>query len=752
MTRIWPIFCLLIGYQSLAQCGYSTYSASLATNKDHCIGSSLIVSSLHALQKIIWYKDGVAVNTITGASSFTQTPKIVAGGHGPGPNNNQFYPIDVAVDPAGDLYVADDNADRVLKFTPGSSSGTVVAGGNGRGNGANQLAGVAGICLDNGGNLYIADNGNHRIQKWAPGASSGVTVAGQLGLGTGPDHLRDPQDVYLDCNGDMYIPDGASDRVLKWTPGAATGTVVIGQNSNYTLNDPLQYALRVAVDRAGNIYVGEGYEGGRVQKFAPGATTGTILGTTGFEPEGLWVDGAGNVFICGNSSDKVLEWTPGSTSWQTVISTNWKPHDTFIAPAYYGLAFDSKGNLYFGDEDYSADECLRYSSCDSAYTPTAPGIYTATVLDWNGDTAKTAPFVINTPFTGPPPAIGITATATSVPVCVPITFTATPVNPGVNAAYQWQVSGVNVGDGSLTYTNNLFANGDNVLCILNTDTGCSATPVSDTSNIINLTIDAQGHPTITITATDTAVCAGTPIVFTASVINAAANPGYDWLVNGVSIGDNANTYIDSIAAGGQAVYCLIASDASCGLAKSNTIPVTIYPLPTVVPNQVFNIPYGKREEIDPVITGDIQTYAWTPAAGLSDTTVRDPVANPTGTTTYILSVTSYGGCTAVGPITVNIYTPLGLPSAFTPNGDGHNDIFYILGGPAGSVIKQFAVFNRWGQPIFQVHDAAPGDPAYGWNGYFHGSPATAGTYVYIVEMQLPGGAHQVYKGTVVLIR
>ncbi len=72
---------------------------------------------------------------------------------------------------------------------------------------------------------------------------------------------------------------------------------------------------------------------------------------------------------------------------------------------------------------------------------------------------------------------------------------------------------------------------------------------------------------------------------------------------------------------------------------------------------------------------------------------------------------------------VEVYTPLGIPGAFTPNGDGHNDAFYVLGGPANSRIENFAVFNRWGQTIFQSHNTTPGDASAGWNGYFHGSPA-----------------------------
>jgi len=95
---------------------------------------------------------------------------------------------------------------------------------------------------------------------------------------------------------------------------------------------------------------------------------------------------------------------------------------------------------------------------------------------------------------------------------------------------------------------------------------------------------------------------------------------------------------------------------------------------------------------------------------------------------------------------------LSIPNAFTPNGDGHNDLFYVLGSPTGSLVQDFAVFNRTGMEVFHVHDAAPGDPTFAWDGRFHGSPVQAGTYVYMVVMQFAGGGRQLYKGTVIVIR
>jgi len=235
------------------------------------------------------------------------------------------------------------------------------------------------------------------------------------------------------------------------------------------------------------------------------------------------------------------------------------------------------------------------------------------------------------------------------------------------------------------------------------------------------------------------------------VINGAPNPGLQWYVNGNPTGITDPQFIDS-AIGRQVVYCEITSDATCGLARSNSIPIVVDPLPVIPPGQVFYLPYGNGETIDPVVTGDISQYRWTPGTGLSDSTIANPYLTTPESGTYTLEVTSPGGCKTSALIKVEVFTPLNLPDAFSPNNDGHNDLFYVLGGPPNSTIKAMIVYNRWGQQLFAVHNAVPGDPRFGWDGYSNGRPAAPGTYVYIVVMDTPGAGEKVYKGTVILIR
>jgi hypothetical protein len=438
----------------------------------------------------------------------------------------------------------------------------------------------------------------------------------------------------------------------------------------------------------------------------------------------MWMDGKDTIYFVGweeqlSDSIAVYKWGAGPAAPQRVGA--FIPGNNGSTPPH--LTMDVQGNIYVVDgEDPYFFEFTRTSTIDSAYTPTATGRYYAVVTDIRGYAVTTNTIVISDPLTGPP-SIQISATAASTNVCTPITFTAEAANGGIYPSYQWEVSGVRVGGDSTTYSNNLFANGDHVLCIL-TAQGCTG-PVIDTSNVTPLSVDPQGAASVTISTPKDSICEGDTVGFAATVTNGSNNPGFQWLLNGINTGDDSATYVRDNFNNGDVITCLITSDDVCGLAKSNSIPLLVSIPPTVQPGQVFTIPYGQSLTLNPAVSGDTTSYSylWSPSTGLSNSIIENPVADPSANTLYTLKVSAPGGCTASGSILVNVYTPLSIPGAFTPNGDGHNDLFYVLG-----------------------------DPTYAWNGTFHGSPTPAGTYVYLIVMQLAGGSRQTYKGTVILIR
>ena len=152
--------------------------------------------------------------------------------------------------------------------------------------------------------------------------------------------------------------------------------------------------------------------------------------------------------------------------------------------------------------------------------------------------------------------------------------------------------------------------------------------------------------------------------------------------------------------------------------------------------------------------GHPTTYQWEPVEYLSCSDCPSPVATPPTRIEYRLTVQNEFACKATGTTSIKTFSggKVNIPNGFTPNNDGHNDVFYVLGSEDVKVIKDFSVFNRWGQKVFQVTNAQANDPKSGWNGLLNGKPAETGTYVYVITISFANGSTEVFKGTVTLIR
>jgi sugar lactone lactonase YvrE len=177
----------------------------------------------------------------TNISSISLSPPII--GH-------------VAVDSLGYIYISDYTYNRVMKWAPGGTTGTLAAGiGNGTaGNGMNQLSCPYGIYVDRSMALYIADTCNGRIQKWLPGASAGITVAGGNG------QLVNPTDVIVDSYGTIYVLNYWG--VYRFYPGSTTGTLVVSSNTP-------SYGFKF--DSVGNVYIAD-YSNNVIKKYTVNST------------------------------------------------------------------------------------------------------------------------------------------------------------------------------------------------------------------------------------------------------------------------------------------------------------------------------------------------------------------------------------------------------------------------------------------------------------------------------------------------
>jgi gliding motility-associated-like protein len=143
-------------------------------------------------------------------------------------------------------------------------------------------------------------------------------------------------------------------------------------------------------------------------------------------------------------------------------------------------------------------------------------------------------------------------------------------------------------------------------------------------------------------------------------------------------------------------------------------------------------------------------YNWEPQTGLSCSTCPSPNASPTITTVYQLTVTNPDGCSVTEQITVAVDNNqiLFVPNAFTPDGDGINDLLKVFGISVKTI--NFNIFNRWGEKVYGVEN---GDiNSSGWDGTYFGKPLPPDVFVYYLDAEFDDGQRKQLKGSISLLR
>jgi hypothetical protein len=235
-------------------------------------------------------------------------------------------PGGVRTDASGNIYVTDSYSNTLRMVTPAGVVSTVagIAGTSGSTNGPVAVAtfnGLAGVAVDSAGNLYLADDGNYLIRKISGGVVS--TLAGTAGTrGDTGDLFYDPQNLAVDAAGNVYVADGMGNVVRKVTPAGAVSTLagsgtagsLDGTGASAEFKDP----TGITVDAAGNVYVAD-YGNNTVRKITPAGAVTTIAGVAGTAgsadgplgvglmngPSGLGVDAAGNVYVADSFNDTI---------------------------------------------------------------------------------------------------------------------------------------------------------------------------------------------------------------------------------------------------------------------------------------------------------------------------------------------------------------------------------------------------------------------------------------------------------------
>lgn len=189
---------------------------------------------------------------------------------------------------------------------------------------------------------------------------------------------------------------------------------------------------------------------------------------------------------------------------------------------------------------------------------------------------------------------------------------------------------------------------------------------------------------------------------------------------------------------------------------SNNAQVTQFtPFTINLSTQQINLLRNEKVQLNIINQGDaFKSILWSPSGGLSCADCPNPVLNTLTNRNYLVTGVNQFFCTDTATLAVNVYfqNHLAMPNTFTPNGDGKNDIFYVISGETVSRVKQFQIFSRWGEKVFETANVLPNDYSGGWDGNFRGKPAPAGTYVYVLILGLTDGTTETHRGNITLLR
>ncbi len=326
---------------------------------------------------------------------------------------------------------------------------------------------------------------------------------------------------------------------------------------------------------------------------------------------------------------------------------------------------------------------------------------------------------------------------------IPIaTYTWNPVNGGLNTT-----TGANVIANPTVSTKYIV-------------TGTSANGCSDTASV-NVSV-VQPY-TISVNASpNDSICLGEKVVLTAS-----GATEYTWIQGGSSLDTiNGSRVIASpkvtttyIVRGNNAGSCFPNTTGSVTIAVGDTLHISLG-IDTVVLQGGTILPLNPS-----VVNGPVASWAWTSStgstAGLSCNNCGNPIATVGDKVCYQVDATSVYGCKASTDICIIPFceaSQVFIPNAFTPDGNGINDFFYITAVGIEKVLS-LRVFNRWGQVVFERSGFKP-DPIgtltpntlTSWNGKINGVTAPTEVYVYTCEVVCANGTKFTYKGNVALIK
>ncbi|MCI5081293.1 MAG: gliding motility-associated C-terminal domain-containing protein, partial [Saprospiraceae bacterium] len=163
---------------------------------------------------------------------------------------------------------------------------------------------------------------------------------------------------------------------------------------------------------------------------------------------------------------------------------------------------------------------------------------------------------------------------------------------------------------------------------------------------------------------------------------------------------------------------------------------------------------GDSVQLDPQTNFVVDSFVWSPQLSLGQADQLMPFSQPLENITYTLTAFNAEGCFVSDQINIIVQRPteVYVPTAFSPDGDGSNDVFMIFAGNSVAQVRDFQIYDRWGDQMYRQGPFAPNDPQYGWDGTHRGQEMNTGVYVYFAEIEMVDGRIEMVKGDVLLLR
>ncbi len=675
------------------------------------------------------------INTIAGDGTFN----YVNGGLA---INSGMLPESLTLDASGNIYFSQHNGplystttNIISKLDISTGIVTTIAG-----NGLPAFAGDGGpalnasfsepmgLVLDAAGNLYIADCLNQRIRKIDKATGIINTVAGDGKNNLSPDgqpalstSLRNPTGLLMDNAGNLVLVDQTALRVRMIDKTTSIVTSLAGAESGaYGLDcvlatsEALGILNNAVIDASGILYFND-QSFHRIRMVIPDNAKPTVQIST-----------SATTICAGASVQFTATVQQGLSTDAYQWTVNGKP-TTAISSVYQTDTLNNNDIV----------EC-QVSSSLGKLCPSLATVYSNDII-----------IFVKPPVT---PTVNITTPNTNICSGALVVFSAATTDAGTNILYQWLLNGNPVGSNLNSYSSNVLSDKDMISCRITADPGqsCLAAPATTSNNII-INVSPSPAPSVQIDAVPPVICPGDSVLFTAIPKNAGTDISYQWQLNGNNISADQSDFIGRNLSDGDQVNCmLMTTNAACGnneWVSSNLETIVVKTAPQILfADSIVLIRPGQQAQIHAGIENAFISYSWQPASDLVNVNTLDPTTVPLWENSlFKLSVMASDGCSSEKELLVKIFFQLTMPNAFSPDGNGKNDLFRIP-PKTTMTLNDFSVYDRWGNRVFRTRDIGKG-----WDGTVNGMPVPAGTYVYIITGQDLNGKI-LSKGSFLLIR